>query len=245
MFKDFTKANYLTLISIIIATLVMLFGNNFLEKFQKAKLYYVFQDVKLEYPKESIIKLPKKIQDSVLNYYREIRIINVKSKPASDLKIFVNPNGEAILSKIISLEDSQEYKIDSGIMKIKIPRLVKGADIICQFWFKQRPGAIIIKYIDDEGVKDIKHITERSETNYLVIFSAIGIFLLVAWIFYGNYISPLLTSKAELTQKNIELQEKYDNVNSQLEELKPIQVEPEEKDVLEELRKILASRNKV
>ncbi|MET4142617.1 hypothetical protein [Pedobacter sp. UYP1] len=244
MFKDFTKANYLTLIGIFISLVAMLFGNNFLERWQKAELFYSSQDVEIQYPKDSFRKISKELQDSSFKFYREVTIMNIKTTSASDLKIFVNTNAKIMNSKASSIEDAFEIKIDGGIMKIKTPRLVKGADVLCQFWFREKPGSLIIKYIDNQGVKEIKHITKRDENNYFVITGGIAIFLLILWIYYSYYLSPLFINFKELKDKNVELQQKFDAASSELDELKPDQSEQEQEDVVDALNKILDAHRK-
>ncbi len=245
MLKDFTKANYLTLIAIFLSLIVMFFGNNFIQQWQKAKLFYSSLDVELQYPSKSLKTLTPKSPDSTFKFYKEVRIINVKTTSASDLKIFVNTNGEIKASKAYSIEDAIETRIDSGVMKIKLDRLVKGADIICQFWFYRKPGSLSVKYLDNEGVKEIVDISDRDELNYFAIIGGMVTFFIIVWMLYSYYYAPLLASKQALEEKNIELQLKYDNVSSLLEESKVNPADVAEENTLETLIKILdAHKNK-
>lgn len=245
MLRDFTKANYLSLIAILLSLIVMFFGNNFVQQWQKARLFYSSLDVELQYPQKSLKTLALKANDSTFKFYKEVRIMNVKAASALDLKIFVNTNGEIKASKAYSIEDVFDTRIDSGVMKIKLDRLVKGADIICQFWYYRKPGSLSVKYLDNEGVKEIVNILDRDEHNYFAIIGGLVIFIIIAWMMYSYYLSPLLAAKIALEEKNIELQLKYDNVTSQLDDSKVNSPEVIQENAVETLIKILdAHRNK-
>ena len=237
MFKDFSKANYLTLAGLILSIIVILFGNNFVQQWQKAKLYYSSQDVELQYP--SFKKKYNDISDSTLRFYKEVRIINIKKTSANNLKLFITTNGDIKASKAFSIEDVFEARIDSGVMKVKLDRVVKGADIICQFWFITKPGTLSVKYLDNEGVRDISNISERDETNYFAIFGGIAIVIILIWTTYNYYFSPIIQGKKDLEDQNIELQLKYDSVLTELEEYRPIVQEDKDENVVDKLRKIL------
>jgi hypothetical protein len=245
MLKDFTRANYLSLIAILLSLIVIVFGNNFLERLQKARLYYKSQDVELQYPEEKINSISKKNKDSVLKFYRAVKIMNVKKISASDLKIFVNTNGEIKASKAFSIEDVVEAKIDSGVMKFSLHRLVNGADVVCQFWFLRKPGSLSIKYIDNEGLKEVKNIVELDDTNYFALVGGLVIILLLIGISYSYFLSPLLTNLKELEFKNVDLQLNYDIVRSELDELRRNQAEVEPDNVVEALTKILNAHKKI
>ena len=120
MFKDITRAHVLSFISIILSLAVMLFGNNFSEKWKKAELYYTINEVKVEYPQEIISKLPLHLRDSIYNYYQQIQIMNLNSKSATKLNLIINPNAVVKKFQAYSIEDTIATKVESGLIKIKV-----------------------------------------------------------------------------------------------------------------------------
>lgn len=245
MFKDVTRAHVLTTISIVLSIIVMLFGNNFYEKWQKAELYYIQKEVKLEYPKKMIALLPAASRDSIYGFYQQIQIMNLKKKSATNLKLFINPNGEVKNFKVYSIEDTLGAKIENGVMKIKVDRLVKDADITCNLWFKTKPGSLSIQYIDDNGFSTVKEASQFDNTNYFGVVGLITLSLTVLWFLYNYFLVPLFQNRKELLLQNIDLQQKYDSVNDELEQLKSPKNEIETDDLSDFLNKFIARNRKV
>jgi hypothetical protein len=245
MFKKLTAANYFSILGILISLSGILFGNNITDRFQKAELFYNVQDVEVKVPNRLLNLIGYKASDSVFNYYREVVIKNVRGKPSNKLKIIMNVNGEIFEKSIASIEDLTVFVKHKNTIEIKLDRLVAGADIVCQFWLKQRPGTINIRYVDDNGFNEIKNMSERRDTHYLQFSAIISLILVSIMLFYSFYLGPVLKKNTALTSQNIELQEKYDSVSSELEQLKVNQEEEEEPaNVLLELEKIVRNYKK-
>ena len=244
MFKEVTKAHVLSGISILLSFIAILFGNNFYEKWQKAELYYSLNEVKLEYPQKIISRLPSCSKDTVYGFYQHIQIMNVKEKPATKLNLLIKPNGSVKDFKVYSIEDTLVSKMENGTMKIKVERLVKGAEITCRLWFNTKPGTLSIQYIDDNGFNTLQEISKLDDTNYFAIAGLVSLSLTILWLLYWYFIAPVFNNRKELRLQNIDLQQKYDAASDELEQLRSSKAEFEKEELSDFFRKLLSNSGK-
>jgi hypothetical protein len=240
MFKDFTRAHIIASVSTTISLIVMIFGNNFDDKWQKAELYYTNNEVKIEYSQKFINQSKSFPKDSLYYYFQQIQVMNLKKKPATNLTLFINTDGIIKYFKVYSIEDTLEAKISNGIMKIKVDRLVKDADITFKFWFTGKPGSLSIQYIDDNGLRSIKDVSQFKNIDYFGIVGLITFSLTILWILHSNFLAPVFANRKELRLQNIDLQQKYDSANDELEQLIFMKTEIETDDPSDFLNKFLA-----
>jgi hypothetical protein len=244
MLKNITLPVFLTTLGLLVSTFVLFFGNNILQKFQRAEIVYVSQQMELKFPDKFTVQLIRK-SDSIPNLYREIRIKNVGGMPSTKLKIAIELDGSVYDVQTSCIENITSVKTSGSKIEITLDRLAKGAEIICKLWLIQRPGTFSITSIDDQGINDVKIYLTSASINWLQVISTFAIILLSSFLIYRFYFVPLKNRNLQLTEQSIELQNQNDFLQNEANELKMRSEENEgTDDIIAKLESLMARHGK-
>jgi len=210
----------ISLMSLIVATTVWIFGNNISDRFRKANLVYDSYSVDLKYPTFLDFDKLTPPGKTVPNYYREILIKNVGSKPSKALKLIMNLDGMILDKEIKCIETYDTIKaISSNQLQLKFDRLVRKADIKCKIWLKHSVDDFSITLIDDDGVVVLQNAKDVNKTNYIFIFSSIAIVVILFVLTYLILIKPARVENTTLKQRLEDAESKRLNLETELSDL--------------------------
>lgn len=181
--KQTTKSNVTVIsstIGLVISFMVLLFGNNIIDRFNGPQLIMntmKFQNESNDKMAEYIkIDNESNMHSNFPGYVRVISIKNIGSTSSNNLNININLDGEMCDYKIDSTETIDSSVTNNQKLTLKLPRLSRNSEIKLILWLKDEKGEFQINYADDKNSKIIERDdrTIYSLSNINIIIFAIG-----------------------------------------------------------------------
>lgn len=220
MYKKLTFPVIISCLGLLVSTIVLFFGNNLIQKFQRTELVYVSEQMEMKFPDKFNIQRNKSSSDSIPNLYREVRIKNIGETPSTMLKIAIELDGSIFDIQVTCIENITSIKDSGSHVEISMARLVKDAEITCKIWLIQRPSLFSITSIDNEGINIVKKYIDKRGLSTLQFVCLIIIILIVAFLLYKLLWGPLDLRNSELREQNIGLQERHNILSTEFDEFK-------------------------
>lgn len=217
----------ISVISLLIAIIVMFFGDNLLGKFGEPELVLIST--------KDDFKLPDKLNEIIVNNIDKhesnlipntIRIVTVKNNggsPSKNLNLVVEMDGPIYQYKLNSPETIEKQKIESNKLLVNLSRLSKNAEVSMIFWIRDEKNAFNASYADDNNSGYIKHTSgnENSSVKFNSILLAISV-ASIATIMYELFKKYVVLIRRETQESSAELIENiatlYDEQASKVEE---------------------------
>lgn len=173
---DKTKFSFPVIVaalSLIVSFLILLFGNNVLDRFTGPKVVMNSIKVNLDYPKD---------MDQALNEYGDknnillfpdcysiITIKNTGFLPSKNANIQIKGGSNIFYLSSFTTEGVADKKqIDNSTYNIQMPRLSKNAHIEIKVWIKDNNQPLSIIYADDYNSRQLIE-SDTSSESFLVI----------------------------------------------------------------------------
>lgn len=249
-----TKSNLtiiIPVISLLVSAMVLLFGNNIMDRFSGAKL--TMNSTKFEDESNSkVIEYMKNNNGSSLlseipNYIRVINIKNIGSMPSNNLNIDISLDGNLCNYKVDSTETIENQTINGQKLSIKLHRLSKNADLKIILWLKDEKNGFQVNYADD---KNSKTIDNDDQTTYKL--SSINILMLAIIFISLGFIVKGMLSKAQVSlEKTLngraiqKLTEVFDEIKEEKEKEEKEEKEDDSEQLKEKLKEIINVSKKV
>lgn len=179
----------LPLLSLIVSTVVLLFGNNIVDRFTGPNITMNSTQVNLNYPKEMTQALKEYAANNNVTYFPDsyviITIMNKGFIASKNANIQIKVGGEIYELSFFSTENVSENKrIDDSTYNIQVPRLSKNAYIELKVWIKDNNQPISIIYADEFNSRQLVQSDLSSEQRpsfviLMVVIIIISLFFLV------------------------------------------------------------------
>lgn len=179
----------LPLLSLIVSTIVLLFGNNIVDRFTGPNITMDSTKINLNYPKDMPQALKQFASSKNIPYfpdsYEVIKIINKGFIASKNANIQIKVGGDIYDISFFSTENvSFNKQIDNSTYNIQVPRLSKNAYIELKVWIKDNNQPISIIYADEFNSRQLVQSDLSSEQRpsfviLMVAIMAISLFYLI------------------------------------------------------------------
>lgn len=179
----------LPLLSLIVSTVVLLFGNNIVDRFTGPNITMNSTKVNLNYPKDMTKALKEYAAGNNITYfpdsYEIIKIMNKGFIASKNANIQIKVGGDIYDISFFSTENVLfNKKIDNSTYNIQVPRLSKNAYIELKVWVKDNSQPISIIYADEFNSRqlvqsDFSNEQRPSFVILMIVIMAISLFYLV------------------------------------------------------------------
>lgn len=179
----------LPLLSLVVSTVVLLFGNNIVDRFTGPNIIMNSTKVNLDYPKDMAKALKEYATGNIItnfpDSYEVIKIMNKGFIASKNANIQIKVGGDIYEISFFSTENVTFNKqIDNSTYNIQVPRLSKNAYIELKVWIKGNNQPVSIIYADDFNSRQLVQIDLSSEQRpsfviLMVAIMAISLFYLI------------------------------------------------------------------
>lgn len=145
----------ISVLSLLIAIIIMLFGDNIVGKFGAPELVLIST--------KDDFKLPDKLNEIIVNNIDEqesslipntIRIVTIKNNggsPSKNLNIVIEMDGPIYQYKLTSTETVESQKKEYNKLLVNFSRLSKNAEVSMIFWIRDERNTFNASYADDNN----------------------------------------------------------------------------------------------
>lgn len=178
----------IAILGFIISLIVMLFGDNLLDRSKGTDLNIITSKNEFQLPDKL-----KNIITSNLDPREEqlipdtIRIVTLRNEGTTsrNLKVILNMDGPIYQNKITSTEDVSHQIVDESSIRVTMERLSKHAEISMVFWVRNENIAFEANYSDDikSGYININSVVNEEQSKLNNIFLLIALISL-SGVFY-------------------------------------------------------------
>ena len=173
----------LPLLSLIVSTVVLLFGNNIVDRFTGPNITMNSTKVNLNYPKDMTQALKEYAANNNVSYFPDsyviITIMNKGFIASKNANIQIKVGGEIYDLSFFSTENVTENKrIDDSTYNIQVPRLSKNAYIELKVWIKDNKQPISIIYADEFNSRQLVQSNSSSETLPIITILMLAIIIM-------------------------------------------------------------------
>lgn len=175
---------------VIVAALVLLFGNNIFDRFTGSKILLESTKVMLNYPNDMRQALDEYSTKNKVSFfpdcYRVITIRNTGFTASKNANIQIKVGGDIFDVSSFSTENVSEKKqIDNCTYNIQMPRLSKNAYIEIKFWSKDNNQPISVIYADDYNSRQLIENDLSSGSSPIIQILAVAVIIILV-IFLGK-----------------------------------------------------------
>ncbi|SMF79004.1 hypothetical protein SAMN05661091_1650 [Paenibacillus uliginis N3/975] len=202
----------ISLISLLIAVIVMFFGDNLIGKFGAPELDLVSTKDDFRLPdklNEIIVKnIDKQESNLIPNTIRIVTIKNNGGSPSKNLNLVIELEGSIYQYKLNSPETITKQSIESNKLLVNLPRLSKNAEVSMIFWVLDEKNAFKVSYADDNNSGYIQSVSKESKDsnilNSILLVISIASVLVLMYELLNKYVFQLRKENKESSEKLLE-----------------------------------------
>lgn len=192
----------ISVISLVMSIIVMILGDNLLERFEEPEL--VMASTKNDF------NLPDKLNEIIVNNIdREesnlipntIRIVTIKNNggtPSKNLNLVIEMDGPIYQYKLNSPEIIDNQKVEFNKLFVNLSRLSKNAEVSMIFWIRDESNKFNATYADDNNSGYIYSSSESKKDNNIFYSIPFMVFITsIITILYEEFKKYIFVLKKE------------------------------------------------
>ncbi|MDH8679287.1 hypothetical protein QE109_14105 [Fusibacter bizertensis] len=248
--KKINKTTIIATISMILALLVFLFGDNILGRFGGPKIEMETSFEEFTIP-DKIVNL---INDSTVELPDSIRFITIKNngnEPSRNLKIELNNEGEVFQYSINSAETIIQNTSDGATICVEMERLSKNATLSLVVWLRDEGKKFSGLAVDDNKSDTIQYTNGNSNGNKEQYFIVLALFLFSIMSFVKDITKRLQKNVVLETQKETEklkdfiYSETLENIKNNINEKELLNSQNKDNIDIEKLKHLIKASKKM